>query len=267
MKMCEGVERQAVLDLWRAGQSRGASGFHVHEGDAAFVLTCPSHPDCVVLNRAMSGASDTDGERWLEQALAHFESAGAARFLLQPPPSIAGLEDVLRERGYERFRRRWAKFVRRRQPVARAETDLFVVPVEARHASTFGRILANNLAFPPHMPSFYAALVGRANWHGFVALDGDEAVAAGAMFVHDGVAYLAGGATNPTHRRRGAQRALLAARLDQANQLGCRWAVSETGEAVPGEPNHSYNNLLRAGFEVVYSRANFVGPTRAGGLK
>ena len=47
-------------------------------------------------------------------------------------------------------------------------------------------------------------------------------------------------------------------RIADAIAAGCRDIVSETGEAVPGEPNDSYANLLRNGFSVVYSRPNYV---------
>ena len=38
--------------------------------------------------------------------------------------------------------------------------------------------------------------------------------------------------------------------------------MTETGEAVPGEPNSSYANMLRNGFRVVYSRPNYVRAAR-----
>ncbi len=263
VQMCEGVERESLLDLWRAGSLNGANGFVARRRGEAFVLSCPEHPECILLNRAMSGGGAANGVRWLEDAVSAFAEAGVSRFLLQPPPQTGeDFEHQVLEHGYQRFRRRWAKFVRRRQPVARAATDLEVRPVEDRYAEDFARILVGNLEMPPLMVPFYANAVGLPHWHGFVALDGGRAVAAGALFERDGVGYLAGGATERSHRGRGAQSALLSARLDLAGRLGCRWTVSETGEAVDGEPNHSYNNMLRAGFEVVYSRANFVGPAR-----
>jgi hypothetical protein len=35
--------------------------------------------------------------------------------------------------------------------------------------------------------------------------------------------------------------------------------ITETGEAVPGDAQHSYKNILKAGFRELYSRKNFLG--------
>jgi hypothetical protein len=79
-------------------------------------------------------------------------------------------------------------------------------------------------------------------------LDG-EAVAAGAMSVCDGIALLAGASTIPAARRRGAQNALLAARLRAAAARGCDLAMMC---AQPGSA--SQRNAERNGFRVVYTR-------------
>ncbi len=74
-------------------------------------------------------------------------------------------------------------------------------------------------------------------------------VATGSVGVHQGVALIAGGSTVPEFRGRGAQAALLAARLDYARSAGCELAAMSCS---PGSPSH--RNGLRAGFEMVYSR-------------
>jgi hypothetical protein len=81
---------------------------------------------------------------------------------------------------------------------------------------------------------------------------------AAALYCRDGAGWLGVAATIPAYRRRGVQGALMARRIADAIAGGCRDIVSETGEAVPGEPNDSYANLLRNGFSVVYSRPNYV---------
>jgi len=40
--------------------------------------------------------------------------------------------------------------------------------------------------------------------------------------------------------------------------LGCKWFVTETGEETADEPNPSYHNMLRSGFELAYLRPNYV---------
>ena len=70
------------------------------------------------------------------------------------------------------------------------------------------------------------------------------------------------GATVPSHRGKGAQGALLARRIADANESGARATVTETGRPEPGEEakHPSYRNILRAGFEEAYVRINYRPP-------
>ena len=86
----------------------------------------------------------------------------------------------------------------------------------------------------------------------FVAeLDG-PAIATAALFVHDGVALLAGASTVPEGRRNGAQLALLDARLRLAVSQGCDLAMMV---AAPGSA--SQRNAERNGFRVAYTRTKW----------
>ena len=80
-----------------------------------------------------------------------------------------------------------------------------------------------------------------------------EVAGGGSLYVHDGIALLCGAATLPAHRRRGVQAALLQARLAHARAVGCELAVVTTQ---PG--SKSQQNVQRAGFELIYSRAILV---------
>lgn len=51
-----------------------------------------------------------------------------------------------------------------------------------------------------------------------------------------------------------------AAHLRLARDKGCRAVYTTTGAAVPGEPQHSGNNILRAGFRELYRSANHAPP-------
>jgi GNAT superfamily N-acetyltransferase len=57
-------------------------------------------------------------------------------------------------------------------------------------------------------------------------------------------------ATAETHRKRGAQQALIAKRVERAEQIGCSIMVSETLYML----EHSYRNLQRAGFQEAYEK-------------
>ena len=81
-------------------------------------------------------------------------------------------------------------------------------------------------------------------------MKGDGApIATGSLGVHEGVALLAGASTVVEERGRGAQRALLIARLDEAKKRGCDVALMV---AEPGST--SQRNFERLGFQVVYTK-------------
>jgi hypothetical protein len=99
------------------------------------------------------------------------------------------------------------------------------------------------------MRGFAEVAAGAADVVRFVAeLDG-QAIAAGALCIHKGVALLAGAATIPQARQQGAQRALLEARLRHASESGCDLAMMC---AAPGSA--SQRNAERQGFRIAYTR-------------
>lgn len=85
----------------------------------------------------------------------------------------------------------------------------------------------------------------------FAELEG-RPVATGALGMHDGVAILAGASTIPSARNRGAQRALLEARLRHAAHHGCDLAMMA---ALPGST--SQRNAERRGFRIAYTRTKW----------
>lgn len=92
----------------------------------------------------------------------------------------------------------------------------------------------------------------RADGLSFLAESGGRAVATGAMSIHEGVALLAGASTVPEARGRGAQLALLDARLLHAAERGCDIAMMC---AQPGSA--SQRNAERQGFRIAYTRVKW----------
>jgi GNAT superfamily N-acetyltransferase len=84
----------------------------------------------------------------------------------------------------------------------------------------------------------------------YLALIDGVPVGTGALRIADGVAYFAGAATSPRHRRQGVQTALIAARLAEAKAAGCDIATVTTG---PG--TRSQQNVQRRGFDLLCTRA------------
>ena len=101
--------------------------------------------------------------------------------------------------------------------------------------------------------------VGRPAWVHYLGFDGDTPVTTSSVHVTEGVAWLGNAATLEAYRGRGWQTAMLTRRLGDARDLGCRLAITETGEESEKEPvNHSYRNMVRAGFKLAYARQNWV---------
>jgi GNAT superfamily N-acetyltransferase len=114
---------------------------------------------------------------------------------------------------------------------------------------------------PPSHESFDRAALER-TYRYFATVSGisrllarlDGQVAGGAsLYLHQQTAMLCGAATLPASRRRGVQSALLQARLARARAEGCDLAVVTTQ---PG--SKSQENVQKAGFELIYSRAILV---------
>jgi hypothetical protein len=83
-----------------------------------------------------------------------------------------------------------------------------------------------------------------------MAFDGNRPVASAVLCTFEELGYLCMARTAEADRGRGAQRALIAKRIEKARALGCRTLVSETLSIVP----ISLGNLRKAGFKTVYEK-------------
>jgi len=150
------------------------------------------------------------------------------------------------------------KFQRDAASPLEVETDLRIeVATDQAAAHHFGRIVCSAFGMPDLAIPMMAGIVDDPRWHLFVSYDGDTPAGAGGLFVEDGNGWLEWGATEEAFRRRGSQGAIMAARIGLAAELGCENLFTETGEAVAGDPQHSYGNILKSGFEELKLRANY----------
>jgi len=167
------------------------------------------------------------------------------------------LDAALRGRGYEPGPA-WMKFSRKPGGVRYRSTDIGVVEVGQDEDADFGRTVCEGFGMPTLFAHWLARLPGRPGWHCFVSYLDRAPAAGGALYVHEDVGWLGLGATRSEFRRRGAQSAILEARIARAAELSCSLVVTETGELAQDRPSTSYRNILRAGFEPCYLRANWV---------
>ena len=259
----ERAERLALADHWAAAPSGLAEehGIRVAEVGGALCRAVGTADGVRSLNQAVGlgierPATDDD----LDEIERFFADAGVRHFVaLAPAARPPELRDRLAERGYgESYA--WMKFALGSIPETGVETDLRVEATGPERAEEFAQVLVTGDEMPHAFTEWMAVLPGREGWRCWLALDGDDAVAAAALYLAGEIGWLGFAATLPDHRGRGAQSALIAARIDAAFDAGCTALTTETGANVEGRPAVSYRNLVRAGFQPAYLRPNLEAP-------
>ena len=259
---CEMAEAYAWGDMFTAtAEQRGNPvGAHVETpGDGvAFTLTAA---DIFLCNRVLGmGVARRAIESDVEAAVAFFDrhERAVSAAPLSPFATPPDLRVWFETRGYAPSRN-WVKMWHPLRDLPSAPTDLRIEIVGPEWAEDFARIsVIEAYEMPPEIGPSASATMGRSGWRHYLGFDGDTPVSSGAMRIQDGVAWLGFGATTEGYRRRGGQSAMFARRLSDARDAGCRLAMTETGEETPENPNPSYHNMLRAGFELAYLRRNWV---------
>jgi hypothetical protein len=254
-------EARAYADLYRAPDPAQARQFGIglRRLGPAWLYTAAAI-DIPLLNRVVGlGVGEPATETQVDDVLAHFDVVGVRNFTIQLSPAAqpAALPEWLAARGLAASSN-WVKMIRAREAPAGVATRLKVELVDAGRASTFGDVASAGFGMPPALGAWLAAGVGRSGWRHYLALDSGRPVGAGALFISERVGWLGIGATLPEARGQGAQGAIMVQRIRDAIAYGCDWIVTETGEETPGEPNPSYHNMLRTGFQLAYPRPNYV---------
>jgi GNAT superfamily N-acetyltransferase len=142
-------------------------------------------------------------------------------------------------------------------------SSLRIAPVPVEHGLAWARMLMRGFGMPEDLAPMIANVLAEPGVTGFGAYADGELVGSGMLNVvavpgGQRVGEFAAGCTLPEFQGRGAQSALIAARMRAAADAGCGLFVAETGDEQPGEHNTSLHNLLRLGFRVLYKRQNWV---------
>jgi len=218
-------------------------------GDGVAVLRLDEAPESPMVNRLVGLGDEAPAtEALLDEGIAAL--AGTTFYVARSPDAEPPeLEGWLRARGLEPGWG-WMQFTRpgsEPPPEARGGLRLSTV-ADGASARVFASIVCRGYGLPEAAEPFLARAARAEGWTAFLALDGGVAAGAAAVWIGDGTAYLGFAATLPEHRGKGAQTALLAARLEHARSRGCELVVTETGERRDELPSSSYRNILRAGF-------------------
>ncbi|HSC51135.1 MAG TPA: GNAT family N-acetyltransferase [Gaiellaceae bacterium] len=253
MDAVERGELEAFRSLYAAAPA--ALGAQTKEVGDALALRLDGASEVTMFNRVLGlGLDRPASEEQLDAALAFLDGVHAY-VAVAPDAEPPELARWLEQRGHVPDHG-WTKFSRPAADPPRARTQLRVERVD--DGEPFADAAVRGFGEPLVSHEWLATLASREGWHCFVAFDGVEPAGAGALFVLGDLGWVGIGATKPQHRGKGAQSALLAARIAAAAEAGCSVVVTETGEPVDGVPGGSYRNIVRAGFAPRYVRANYV---------
>ncbi|WP_423199819.1 MULTISPECIES: hypothetical protein [unclassified Cupriavidus] len=259
----ERLEAEAWLDMYAAAPAAYVQrhGVHHRREGAIALLACRGLPS-TEFNRALNISADmTTPVPALDAAVAWLSEHGEAWAVQCPPATLAdpALRDWLADRQLRPTGTGWAKFTRGAAPPVAVATDMTVRAVEAGQADAFGRVVQAGYGLPAHCATWFAALVQRPRWRTYLACEGSIPVAAAALFQDGDRGWLGVDTTLPGYRRRGAQSALIAARIADGLAAGITAFGAETGNppAETATGYSSYRNFCRAGFRLAYVRSNF----------
>jgi GNAT superfamily N-acetyltransferase len=258
----EGAELAGVRDLFAAAPPHLAADLGVATTEVA-----GAHCGCVaalpgsrMFNHVLGLGVEQDPTYADLDAIADFYQSHGVDYSVAVAPGVASdLADRLAGRGFAEDYG-WVKFSRTTRAAPAMRTAMRVERIGSERGGDFGRIVAAAYDLPAEMGEWIGAIPGRPPWWCFLAFDGDEPAATGALYVDGQVGWLGLAATLPEHRRKGAQNALLAARIEAARTAACTILATETGTRVEGRPSNSYRNILRADFVEAYERPNLRSP-------
>jgi hypothetical protein len=176
-----------------------------------------------------------------------FRTAGIERFFvwLSPGPEMDKVRGWLEARGLCRIRHiGYPTLYREVRAPVQFNSDLEVREVSA------GEIERVRGQFGETLWPEYADTASRQGFFHYMAFDGSRPVAIAALAVFEDLGYLMAARTAESDRQRGAQQALIAKRVERAEQIGCAMLVSETLTML----EHSHRNLQRAGFVEAFEK-------------
>jgi GNAT superfamily N-acetyltransferase len=249
------VELAALADFQRAAAALSVSEDAVElfgVGDAVCTVM-PSHPRSQLGNRVVGlGSADSDCDPILDAIEAFYARYSASFTIMADLPQLAA-------RGYRPVTP-WTRFVRGTEPLRKPADAPAVALVSGAERGPFGDACASGSGAPGYFAGWVGQLVGRQGWHCFAARANGAIIATAALYAANGAGWLGFAATLEQRRRRGAQSALLAARVEHARALGVTTLVTDT-VAAPGEaPGPSHRNIVSAGFRLDSVRANWESP-------
>ncbi|UJW77164.1 GNAT family N-acetyltransferase [Rhizobium sp. SL42] len=224
----------------------------IAEGCAVSLPFAPA----IGLNRVL-GLTDTES---LEAALGWFAGRGGTRHVqIDASSASASVLQWISDRGLKRNGASWVKLACP-APVSPGYRNgaIEVRLASEAEAELFGALMCRGFGFPPRLAPLWSGIVGKPSWSCHLAYLDETPVGSAIMYTAGGYAWLGGGTTLPEYRNRGVQTALIHDRMSIGAALGVTVFASETAEPESGKSRVSYDNLVKLGFEPVYTRQNYL---------
>jgi ribosomal protein S18 acetylase RimI-like enzyme len=260
--LAEHIEARAWRDIVDAAPPwlRELTGVTATQRDGTLILA-GTRLNHVLFNRAIGLGEQkpaTDDE--IASLMQHYSALGVAHYWVHAGPYAqpTRLGRLLQKHGLKPYCRSWVKMMRPAKAAALAGSAVVVRAARFEDGPAIASVAGPAFDLPQCAAELFTPLIDRPRWQLYVAeIDGEVAAAAG-LFIDGDISYLAFAATRPELQRRGAQRALLRARINASSEAGCQWIATETGFPLAAdEPNPSYQNMLWAGFRPVAIRDNY----------
>ena len=233
-----------------------ASRAHVEEVAGGLAIFAGAGSPCT---QALGvGLSGPVSPRDLDVIEAHLCPDGVGRLQIELSPfADPSLPTLLGKRGYRvgEWQLVWTRAVSDTvaAPLLASDPALRVRPMRKGEEDLAVRVVLAGFLESDSVPEEAMALMRPSayadGYELFLALLGDEPIGGGTLTHHARVAFVNGSGVRPAFRRRGAQGALLRARLARARELGCEVVCSAT---LPGTA--SRRNMERHGFHVAYPK-------------
>jgi len=219
----------------------------------AAVYTGVGSPITQALGLGMQGRVEAAEVDRLEE---FYRSRGSGVFVEHCPHADTSLLGLFGDRGYRLIEQTnmLARPIIPPAQAAGAEAAVTVRPPAPGEVEPLARVVAQGFSpeagADPPLVDHFITFCHQANAVCLLAEIEGRIAGGGAAARHEGVAALFGTSTLPEYRGRGAQTALIRARLEWAAAAGCDLAMVS---AAPGSVSH--RNLERQGFRVAYTRA------------
>jgi len=264
-RLAESIELQMNEAFWalRPDSLAGEKGRQLFLVGGAQVAVAPGSVS-PQRNRARGlGVQEPASERMLDQIFEIYQAFKVKRFSFQrsPCPQYDEIGGWLEKRGF-RPHHAYTELVRETTPALAvpiaARDGVRVARIGNNDAEAFARVFGGVSSVPPGQLEWIRASVGAPGFNHYLAYVADRPAAAGMVYVNGDAAWMGWAGTLTPFRRRGAQTALIAARVERAAELGAKWIVCATLEPKRGRPSGSYRNLLKSGFREAYLRPVWV---------